>query len=322
MNGWKFARALAALLLTLSAAAGWTPAAARGCTPAERTAANAALQLSSAQRQAAVAAQLPWGAPAPTTPVTHESMLVQQDYVIGYDADLRDPLWTAERVVSADLGKVERTDCFRADPRLPAADASTPADYREPIYDQGHIAAFANHSSSAIAGNNSFIMSNMAPQNCQFNRGIWQILEGITRLWAAEHGTVYVVSGSIFDRDTNGQRDADSAAMRMHSTNGQERVAVPSAFFKVITFRRPNGSLATLSIMMPHDTSNPDGPAALAYLQAHVTTVAAIERVTGLDLFPGAGATDLGESTTFWTFTGRQPRSLCHQAPATPAAGG
>src|ERR1044072_939809 len=170
-------RALTALLIIVSAAAGWSPATAANCTPAERATANAALQLSAADQRAAIAAHLPWGVPRATAPTTHESTLVQRDYVLGYDADLRVPLWAAERVEAARLGNVDREDCFRADPRLSAADASTPADYNEPIYEQGHIAPFADQSTSAVAGHNSFIMSNMAPQTCQFNRGIWQILE-------------------------------------------------------------------------------------------------------------------------------------------------
>lgn len=309
MKSWTVFRAIASLLFALSAA-GWSPAAAANCSAAERTLADRALRLSATDRAASIAAHLPWGAPAATAPTSNESVLVQRDYVIGYDADLRVPLWTAERVDAARLGAVARADCFRADPRLGATAASTPTDYREPIYDQGHMAPFANQSSSAIAGHNSFIMSNMAPQTCQFNRGIWQILEGITRLWASEHGIVYVLSGSVFDRDGNGVRDSDASAQHMRSNSGAQRVAIPSAFYKIITVRRPDGSLSTLSILMPHDTANPDGPAALAYLQAHVTNVAAIEGVTGLDLFPSAST--LGESTSLWPFVGRQPRSLCN----------
>src|SRR4051812_6286483 len=314
MKNRFFVHPAAALLCALSALAGASPAAAANCTAAQRVTADHALQLSAADQRSSVTTHLPWGMPTPTAPTTHERILVQRDYVIDYDADVRMPIWTAERVESARLGRVDRLESFRPDPRLSAADTATLADYRGSNYDRGHMAAFADQSTSEIAGNNSFILSNMAPQSCQFNRGIWQILEGIVRLWAAEHGTVYVVSGSVFDRNGDGVRDDDNAAMRMPSGNGGRRVGVPSAFFKIITYRRADGSLATLSIMMPHDTANPDGPAALAYLQAHVTTLAAIEHVTGLDLFPAAGATGLGESATLWPFTGRQPRSLCHQA--------
>ena len=304
-------RALAALALALSTLAAWSaPAAAANCTPAERAAADAQLWLNARDREASIRTHLPWGVPQPTGPVTNERLLVQRDYVIGYDGDLRVPLWTAERIEAARLVRVERKDCFRADPRLPAAEASTPADYREPIYDQGHIAPFANQSTSAIAGHNSFIMSNMAPQTCQFNRGIWQILEGITRLWAQEHGTVHVLSGSIFDRDGDGVRDPDEAAPRMRSNSGAERVAVPSHFYKIIAVNRAPGEFETLSILMPHNEANPDGPAALRYLEAHVTTVEAIERVAGVRLFVTRAIRR--DATRLWPFRGAQPRSLCN----------
>jgi endonuclease G, mitochondrial len=311
-------RALAALLLAF-AATGASPALARNCTPAERAAADRELHLTDAERQAAIAAHMPWGLPRDLGPTSNERLLVQRDYLIGYDGDLRAPLWTAERIDHARLTNIPRVDCFRADPRLPAAEASTPADYREPIYDQGHMAAFANQTASVNAGLNSFIMSNMAPQTCGLNRGIWQILEGIVRLWAAEHGTVWVVSGSVFDRDRDGVRDPDGAAELMLANNRSRRVAVPSAFYKVISYQRPDGALRTLSIMLPHDDANPDGPEALAYLQRHVTSVAQIEQVAGIDLHPEAG--DLGESAELWSFRGRQPRSLCRQSGQSRRAG-
>ena len=302
-------RALAALLFALFTVCAWTPAAAADCTAAERAAADRQLWLSRVDRDRAVATHLPWGAPRATAPVDNERLLVQRDYVIGYDGDLRVPLWTAERVDSARLRAITREDCFRADPRLPAAEASLPSDYDEPIYDQGHMAPFANQTSSVIAGHNSFIMSNMAPQTCQLNRGIWQILEGITRLWAAEHGTIYIMSGSVFDRNADGRRDPDASAQRMVSRNGRQRVGVPSHYYKVLALRRADGSLATLSILLPHDTANPDGPAALRYLEGHVTTIEAIEQVAGIDLFPSGARIE--EARTVWPFRGRLPRSLC-----------
>ena len=305
-----FIRTAGALVVALSTLVAWSPAAAADCTAAERAAADRQLWLNRRNRQLSIGTHLPWGEPTASGPTSNERLLVQRDYVIRYDSDLRVPLWTAERVDSARLGAVAREDCFRRDPRLPAAQASAPSDYDEPIYDQGHMAPFANQSTSDIAGHNSFIMSNMAPQTCQFNRGIWQILEGITRLWAAEHGTVFVFSGSVFDRDGNSARDDDGVAQRMRARNGSARVAIPSHFYKVIALRRPTGRVETLSIMMPHDTANPDGPAALRYLRSHVTTIAAIERVAGIDLFPGA--TNINEASTVWPFQGTQPRSLCN----------
>jgi len=296
---------------------GWSiPAAAADCTRAERDRADRQLWLNRRDRDLSIAQHLPWGMPTASVDATRERALVQRDYVIWYDGDLRVPLWTAERIDAGRLGRADREDCFRRDPRLNADLASTPSDYDEWIFDQGHVTASANQTMSNLANHNSFIMSNMTPQFCQFNRGVWQILEGIVRLWADERRTLYVLSGSIFDRNNDGVRDADEAALRMRTglrrpprpaASDRRRVAIPSHFYKVIAFEDADGRVQTLSLLFPHDQTDLDGEAALEYLRSRVTQLETIERLAGIDLFPTA---TVEEATTFWPFIGSAPRSL------------
>jgi DNA/RNA endonuclease G (NUC1) len=286
-------------------------AAHRDCTAHERASADRQLWLNERDKNIALATHLPWGVPAVDPAAGAEWYLPQRNYIIRYDGDLRVPLLTAERVAASKLRRVHRTDCFRRDPRIDSPMDSKPSDFSEPIFDQGHLAAFANQTASIVAGNNSFIMSNMVPQTCQFNRGIWQILEGVVRLWARHYGTVYVFSGSIFDRDGDGHRDADAAAARMTSSNGQKRVAVPTAFFKVVVVQQTDGSVDTETFVMPHNEENPNGDAAVEYLQSHLTTLAAVEAATGLQLFPMRPL--IREAQSLWPFDrSAMPNSLCH----------
>jgi len=44
---------------------------------------------------------------------------------------------------------------------------------------------------------NTYMMSNMAPQHCAFNRGTWLILEELVRHWAEEKKTIYVITGAV-----------------------------------------------------------------------------------------------------------------------------
>jgi DNA/RNA endonuclease G (NUC1) len=291
--------ALRRMLAILAALLAASPAYARNCNPAEKAAGNAAILALSgnpAQVAAAVAAHLPWGVPAATAPTTNEIRLVLADYVILYDGDLRVPIWIAERIDSARLDPaVDRTDCFRPDPRLGAAATAALADYAGSGYDRGHLAPFADQRSSIVAGNNSFVLSNMAPQIGAFNSGIWGALEDLTREWAARQGTLYVLSGSIFDRDGNGRRDPDSAAVRVRSG----RVGIPTHFFKIVAYPGAGGRIETLAFLMPHDATRPRGAVARrAYLAAHITDIATIERLTGVDFFPGAAR--IHESTALW----------------------
>lgn len=286
----------------------WSAPALADCTPAERAQADRWLWLNARDKKASVEQNLPWGVPVPQIPVSNERQLIQWDYVIGYDADLKVPVWTGERVIGSSLGKVGRSDCFRKDVRLKSADASTPADYKERIFDQGHVTPNGNMTMSKIAVHNSFIMSNMTPQFCQFNSGVWKILEELVRRWAVARETVYVFTGSIFDRNGDGARDADEAALRMLSNNKKKRVAIPSAFYKIVAIERPDGTVETVSILLPHDQTDLDRAEAVAYLEQHITTIAQIERLSAMDIFPDLPSAVEGQ--TLWPFTGQPPRSL------------
>lgn len=292
-------RRMLAILLALLAASPAYAAKTRNCNPAEKAAGDAAiisLSRNSAQERAALAAHLPWGVPAATAPATNERQLVLADYVIQYDGVLRVPIWIAERIDSARLDPtVVRTDCFRPDPRLGAAATATLADYAGSGFDRGHLAPFADQRYSVVAGNNSFVLSNMAPQIGAFNSGIWGALEDLSRGWAGRHGTLYVISGSIFDRDGDGRRDPDGAATHVRSG----RVGIPSHFFKIVAYPGAGGRIETLTFLMPHNATRPRGAAARrAYLTARITNIATIERMTGVDFFPGA--TRLNESRVLW----------------------
>ncbi len=123
-----------------------------------------------------------------------------------------------------------------------------------------------------------------------------------------------MVSGSVFDRDGDGLRDPDGAAGLMTSRSGARRVAVRTAFYKIVARLDQNGTtVRTMSFLLPHDQSNPEGDAAVSYLASHVTTLADVEARTGLRFFADAPA--IAEASEPWPFArSRLPRSLCHAA--------
>jgi endonuclease G len=286
-----------------------SPAHAANCTKAQRIGADSALELSLAGQEAAIANHLPWGLPLSSRNSASERLLVQKDYVTLYDDDLRDPLWVAYRLDAVRLGVSVRIDCFRADPRLDTDSASAPSDYDERIFDQGHLANNADMTSSANAVINSFLMSNMTPQYCQFNEGVWEMTETIVRLWAKERGPLFVITGSIFDRNGDHRRDGDASAFRMRSNNGKARVAVPTAFYKIVTRQKASDAIETFSIVLPNDQTDVDHQAAVDDIARHVTTIAAISEVTGERFFEGFQGT-ISEAKVLWPFTGSPGHSL------------
>lgn len=287
------------------------------CTAAQRQAADRELWLNERDRNHASEIVFPWGAPI-TSNTSNQRRLVQRDYVIEYDDDLRGPVWAANVLGLKEL-EGGRIDCFRQDPRIPGPVASRPSDYNEAIFDQGHMVPNADMTFGDIPIINTFIMSNMSPQFCQFNRGVWQILETFERHWAEEGTPVYIFNGAVFDRDGDGARDSDQESVRMRSRSGQTNVAVPSAYFKILARQGGDGRLHTLTILLPHSQVDVDGQAAVDYLRAHVSTVGTVERLSGTDFFPRA-TRGVVEDTRLWDVEGASFRSLV-AAPCRRTAG-
>lgn len=300
-------RISAALLICLSSALVWLPLASaddRNCKDAERARADKWLFLNARDRKTSVEKHLPWGTPKSRDAAAHEVMLVHWDYIIQYDENLRVPLWTAYRLDARGLNRTpDRVNCFRQDPRIDSPKASLPGDYDEPQFDQGHLAPSEDMSHNLNRNINSFIMSNMAPQYGNFNRVIWKRLESQVRSWAKTRKTVYVISGSIFDHDSNGKPDSASDAKRMKSRSGTTRVAIPSHFYKIVVYKCRDGSVEVLAFVLPHDKASHTGAAGQKYLEKRVTSIADIQALTALEFFPAVatvGNIDRTRTHAYW----------------------
>lgn len=252
--------------------------------PAKMWEADGWLWLSPSDKQASLDRHLPWGVPEAPPNANREQRLVQTHYVINHDGDLRVPTWVAYRLRRADLRQERnRTQCFRKDVRLPNNRAGTCADYLEDTYDQGHMVPNSDMERTLRAMLNTYMMSNMTPQHCAFNRGTWLILEQLVRHWVTEKGEIYIISGAVFDRDGTQGRDPDDQALRMVSHNEEARVAVPSHFYKILLHEQSDGSIETISFLLPHaGTRLPTSQASQhQHLVNNIVSINDIERVTG-----------------------------------------
>jgi len=293
----------AALLITMLGDCTAAEAATRTCTLDERALADARLlEIANDEllQSQLIHWHLPFGVPVATHPIDNERLLVQGGYVMDHDDDLRVAVWVGYRLTAKDRidakGK-DRVNCFRRDPRIPTALTGDPSDYNEPRFDQGHMANDADLKDDLVEQLNSYVMSNIAPQECRLNRGIWLSLESLTRDWASMYDTIYVMSGAIFDRDGDSVRDDDSDAQRMESRNGLERVAVPSQFFKIIV-RRDDEGYKSITFLI-ENTNDPHGATWVAVRPDILQAVSSIEQVEDLGdliLFPDLNRNRLIES--------------------------
>ena len=252
------------------------------------------LPISAAEESAAEERHAPFGIPEIDVDNGLEFLLHHNEYVLGYNADLKVPMYATYLLEDDDVVEGDRRDCFREDHRLEIVDQSTPEDYDEPIFDQGHLVPVGDMHREFSTSVNTFYMSNMMPQSARFNRGVWKFLEGATRLWAVRRGSVLVLSGPVFDRDEDGERDAEDDADRVMP---QQNVGIPSGFFKIIVHETEDGDLESMTFLLPHTFESVGGSE--AYVLTKFATINEVEALTGYDFFPDLSAADENELESF-----------------------
>lgn len=188
--------------------------------------------------------------------------LVNLDYVVDFNAERGVARWVAYELLPAEtLGEAKRKSSFKRDERV--AGSPVHKDYTHSGFDRGHLKPAADSKSSSECMAASFLMTNVAPQTPQLNRGSWKQLEEATRDWARELGEVYVVCGPGLE--SQGQL-----------TNGN--VEVPTTYWKAILRTQPD--TACIAFVMPNQGTK------LAPFPSYRITVDSLEATIGIDLFP------------------------------------
>jgi DNA/RNA endonuclease G (NUC1) len=216
------------------------------CTPEEIAVYDKALPLIVEQASIAERRHLPWGLPRINKPSEDYILLHQEWWIGGYDRKLKVPNWVAYRLEGADLTRLRRKDCWRPDPRLGRQDTATREDFVGNNYDRGHLVPRSDMTQSEFAAASVYIYTNIAPQRPMFNRRTWLILEQMVRGWAEHYGHIYVVSGSVFDWNNDGQPDHEDSM----KTIGPGNIAVPSHYFKIIVRTESGLPTSILAVLL------------------------------------------------------------------------
>jgi len=168
------------------------------------------------------------------------------------------PLWVAETVEKAQLeGSLDRSDKFRPDPLLKAGQRSELADYKSSGYDRGHQAPAGNQTVDAERKDDTFYLSNMAPQMPALNQKIWNNLEARTRACTIEAGRTNQITGPIF-WDPKEENPATANGLIEFKQIGPGRVAVPTHFFKILLV--PDGANTRAIAFVMENRDYPKGP--------------------------------------------------------------
>ena len=223
---------------------------------------------------------------AVTDPASRTKFLIERpEYVISYNDDTRQANWVSWSYSLSDSGSQGRTDAWAIEELLP------PGFLRIPInsfgtqlgqsWDRGHMTPSAdrtlNFSNNAV----TFRMSNIIPQASQNNQGLWNNFEAYCRSLAADGSEVLLISGpGEFDKDGDSQIDARlSNQMGVGGKVWKIAVVVPNANSTIPANQRITASARVIALITPNVGSG------LLPWQSYITSVEAIEDLTGLNFF-------------------------------------
>lgn len=216
------------------------------------------------QRSSKCTLQVPASIEIPLfTKTRPEQRITHTGYTVSYNPEWKIPNWVAYELTATEVqGTVPRAEHFTTDPDVKGICAD-PRDYTDSGYDRGHMAPAADMKWSQQAMDESFYMTNICPQNRNLNRGDWNILEEHTREWASAFQNLYIVCGPIVTDQPK--------------TIGENKVAIPDAFFKVLLCQN-NGRWQAIGFLY----SNKSGKKSLAQ---YCRSIDEIESITDIDFF-------------------------------------
>lgn len=148
-------------------------------------------------------------------------LLTKQEFDIFYSTKYKYPLLVAETITSQTgltdpnhpyIDRRQIEDPFRQDLEVPANQQHTLEDYKAYMEyggSMGHNAPAGQHKTNMDVYNETFVLTNITPQEMVFNSGLWVLMEQWCRNLGRNHHIekVMVMTGSIpamFDNNFNG----------------------------------------------------------------------------------------------------------------------
>ncbi len=202
----------------------------------------------------------PWGVPYREDAELFKQalFLCNSLYASMYMTEFKVPLWTSEVVTkNSQLSpRLNKIFTLNFNPNIPENYQIKFADYANSIYYPAKMAATENMgfydeygtdenimSNIEIAKEESFYLTNTAPQNKDLNLGLWKDLETYIRKQALLKGQLFVTTGLLF------------LEKEKTKTLGESKILIPSHFYKIVTDNSNNGTVVFIIPNVSIETS-------------------------------------------------------------------
>ncbi len=195
---------------------------------------------------------------------TYDNVVTHKYYTLSYAEAHEQAEWIAyelrkDQIVNSDF----KRPYFVEDREVKTGSADW-RNYKNSGYDRGHLVPAADREFSENAYHETFLTSNISPQDHDFNAGIWNRLEQKTRYWAKKYSSIYVVTGGVLKEGLK--------------TIGDEDVSVPDSFYKII-IKISEGKHNAIAFLIPNQVTS------VSYYE-YVVSIDEVEEQTGIDFFP------------------------------------
>ncbi|MEW7288967.1 DNA/RNA non-specific endonuclease [Aquimarina sp. 2304DJ70-9] len=216
---------------------------------------------------------------------TTGTIVTHNHYSLSYSEKHEQAEWVAYHLKKEHLSSNDfKRPYFEVDKKVRTSSADW-RNYKKSGYDRGHLCPAGDRRFNYGAFEETFLTSNITPQNHEFNSGIWNELEQKVRYWAKSYDGLYVVTGGVLSDNLK--------------TIGYEAVSVPKYFYKVLLSKSTKKPKMIAFLMEGKNSNTP--------LKQYVVSVDRIEELTGIDFFPKLedaveAKLEASTNTTGWKF--------------------
>ncbi|MBT0607319.1 DNA/RNA non-specific endonuclease [Aequorivita echinoideorum] len=197
-------------------------------------------------------------------PAATGEIIKHKFYTLSYSEENEQASWVAYKLTKSHLSKNNFKRPYFNEDKLVKTKSADWRNYKNSGYDRGHLCPAGDRIFSLEAYTETFLTSNISPQDREFNAGIWNRLEQKVRSWTKKYDSVYIFTGGVLRKNLK--------------TIGSEKVTVPEEFFKIILHVSDSG-YKTISFVIPNKKSSES-------FYKYAVSIDEIEAKTGIDFFP------------------------------------
>lgn len=198
-------------------------------------------------------------------PKTKDGIIVKHKfYTLSYNEKYEQAEWVAYKLNTRFIqGNAQRASSFYYDDAVLTKSAGKD-DYLHSGYDRGHLLPAADRKMTREAMRETFYMSNISPQAPGLDRKAWKYLEETIRDRAYDYDSLYIITGPII--------------FEQHEKLGENEVAVPAYFYKIILNYTNSSSLCATAFIFPNQSVK-------HLTEDYIVSIDSVEAATGIDFF-------------------------------------